>query len=86
VPAIIFHLLYNGALIVFLSTLAASVPVVVGLCLVVALTLLWWLYRKPYVVARELARQRRLADTVRQAQPEASQTLVKATGSYQRDL
>jgi sodium transport system permease protein len=62
-PAIIFHLLHNAVLILFLSALASSLPIVIGLCLVTALSLLWWLYRKPYVAkAREKALQRELRE------------------------
>jgi sodium transport system permease protein len=63
-PAILFHLLHNGVLIALiplshyskdvLPDLARQVwPWLIGVCLLAASALVWWLYRKPNV---ELAR------------------------------
>jgi sodium transport system permease protein len=56
VPAILFHFLYNALLLAgsyfsrdgIPESLENSWPFVVGICLAIALLLLWWLYRKPY--------------------------------------
>lgn len=64
-PAILFHLLHNSVLIALiplsqysegtLPQLArAAWPWLIGVCLIAASGLVWWLYRKPYV---ELARR-----------------------------
>jgi hypothetical protein len=64
-PAVLFHLLHNCVLIVLiplshysdgtLPQLAlAAWPWLIGVCLVAASGLVWWLYRKPYI---ELARR-----------------------------
>ncbi len=78
-PAILFHLLHNGLLIGLIPLSRYSHETVprlakdvwgwlIGLCLVLAAALVWWLYRKPYVdLARreEAERQkRRRADSV----------------------
>jgi sodium transport system permease protein len=65
VPAMLFHFLYNGLLLAATyfshdalpENLENSWPFVVGICLVTAIVLLWWLYRKPYAV---LAQSRQL--------------------------
>lgn len=65
VPAILFHFLHNSVLLLSIyfapdirkyipETVLALTPWLTGACLAVALSLLWWLYRKPYV---ELERQ-----------------------------
>ncbi len=61
-PAMFFHLLYNGVLLLSVlvkhqldsSVLTRAAPYLMGICFAIALGLLWWLYRKPYV---ELARK-----------------------------
>ncbi|MCI0681095.1 MAG: CPBP family glutamic-type intramembrane protease [Gemmataceae bacterium] len=63
-PAMFFHLLYNGALLLSVpikrylepAPLLTWAPYVCGVFLAAALALLWWLYRKPYV---EVARAER---------------------------
>jgi sodium transport system permease protein len=64
-PAISFHLLHNSVLIALIPLsrysdgalprlLLDAWPWLIGLCLLLAAGLVWWLYRKPYV---ELARR-----------------------------
>jgi sodium transport system permease protein len=61
-PAIVFHLLHNGVLVICLKgNLAAALEsrfpgivdyiwtIFIALCLIAGLGLLWWLYREPYV-------------------------------------
>jgi len=66
VPAILFHALHNSVLIlatsggrtVWLDYYSGFWPVFILICLAIALGLLWWLYRKPYVaVERYWARR-----------------------------
>lgn len=60
-PAMAFHLLHNGVLIGFSFLFAEIRMFVVGLCLMTALTLLWILYRRPYVaLARRLAMEKQM--------------------------
>jgi sodium transport system permease protein len=71
VPAIMFHLLHNAALlggIHLVAQLEDYAPEFIKrlwhpfifVCLAIALALLWWLYRKPYVeLERELAMENR---------------------------
>ena len=55
-PAMAFHLLHNGVLIGFPFLLAELRIFVVGICLMIALATLWFIYREPYVaLARRLA-------------------------------
>ena len=66
-PAIIFHFLHNSVLLgsIYLAReiqiavpelIHRAWPFLIAICLVSALALLWWLYRKPYVdLARKLA-------------------------------
>ena len=70
-PAILFHLLHNGVLIALipLSHYSEDIvprmmhdawPWVIGLCLAASATLVWWLYRKPYIdLARQEAAERK---------------------------
>jgi len=69
VPAVLLHALHNGVLIagiplgrLWTSYLPAPLhtlgPWLAGVCLVLALAVLWWLYRKPYA---DLARRLRPA-------------------------
>lgn len=63
-PAMFFHLLYNAALLLSVpiknylepAQLLVWAPYVCGASLAVALAILWWLFRKPYV---EIARAQR---------------------------
>lgn len=74
-PAILFHFLHNSLLIcsVFAVTFNASVrdwlaaiwPGVIAACTVVGLSVLWWLYRRPYVaVERRLALEKAHAQSI----------------------
>lgn len=64
-PAMFFHLLYNAALLLSVpvknhlepAQLLAWAPYVCGASLAVALALLWWLYRKPYVAVARAQRR-----------------------------
>ena len=78
-PAILFHLLYNSVLIALipLSRLAEGtlpnlvyegVPWLIGLCVVAATALVWWLYRKPYI---DLARREALEKDASRAAADA---------------
>ncbi len=85
-PAIALHFLHNGVLIASVplgqlsdfylpAALRPLWPWVVGACLALALALLWWLYRKPYVDLDRLLQQeaeerrQRRAAPVESAQP-----------------
>ena len=56
-PAMLFHFLYNAALLTSAPIKRALVetnllsygPVVIVICLTIACSLLWWLYRQPNV-------------------------------------
>lgn len=69
-PAILFHLLHNGALIAIIPLSHYSQgtpplfhtiwPWLIGICVLAASALVWWLYRKPYAdLARQEAEERR---------------------------
>ena len=70
-PAILFHFLHDSVLLVSIRVARALEeyiprfvlglwPVAIGTCLAIALSLLWWLYRKPYVdLEREQAQVER---------------------------
>jgi hypothetical protein len=63
-PAVIFHFCHNSFLIGFSYLLTEVQTFVVGFCLMVALVMLWILYRRPYVaLARQLAREEKIAQT-----------------------
>ncbi|MCS7045235.1 MAG: ABC transporter permease subunit, partial [Gemmataceae bacterium] len=63
-PAMLFHLLHNAALLATVplkahldpALLHEIGPYVVVFSLTVAFSLLWWLYRRPYVTAKQAAR------------------------------
>ncbi len=78
-PAILFHLLHNGVLIALiplshysegtLPQLARQAwPWLIGVCLLAASALVWWLYRKPYVdLARREAQGLDISEPEREA-------------------
>ena len=60
-PAILFHFLHDSVLLVSIHAFRALAvppqlfalwPVYIGVCLLIALSLLWWLYRRPSVELR----------------------------------
>jgi sodium transport system permease protein len=72
VPAILFHFVHDSVLLGsihiaraledydYVSPVMASLaPVAIGLCLIIALALLWLLYRKPYDEQERQLRQER---------------------------
>ncbi len=75
-PAILFHFLYNGVLIAMIplarysetvlpSGVAEIWPWGVGISLLAALGMLWWLYRKPYIeLEKRLKREAEGRDSV----------------------
>jgi sodium transport system permease protein len=71
-PAMIFHLLHNGMLVLVagagtrLDQLPAGVadylwPITIALCVILGLALLWWVYREPYVALAR--RQQRMPES-----------------------
>lgn len=74
-PAILFHLLHNVVLIALMPLAQYSAGMAqdawaafIGLCLVLAAALVWWLYRKPYIdLARREAAEREEEERAAQA-------------------
>jgi len=83
-PAILFHFLHNTVLIglmplTHLTSISASWAQdawawVIGVCGVLALALVWWLYRKPYV---DLARREAAERAARMQAEKSAQTETK---------